>query len=116
MYYPSHFPSSFLKSDDYLQRAYTIYRTGTERARRLVAGRSEIRPYVQAFRVGGELRMDEQRYYRYLSLQLQGVFDADGSGYTLWNNANRYYMVDGSTPVLNGASRDGTVQRHMAGP
>ncbi len=116
MYYPSHFPASFLESDDYLQRAYTLYRNGTRRARRLVEGRSVIRPYVQAFRVGWELKMEEEVYHRYLSMQLEGIFDAGGSGYTLWNNANRYYMVDGSISVLNGANRDGTVQRRMAGP
>jgi hypothetical protein len=116
MYYPSHFPSSFLPGDDYLRRAYTLYKIGTERARHLVEGRSVIRPYVQAFRVGHELQMKEDAYYRYLSLQLKGIADAEGSGYTLWNNANRYYMVNGSISVLNGASRDGTVQRRMAGP
>jgi hypothetical protein len=116
MYYPSHFPSSFLSGNDYLRRAYTIYHTGTLRARQLVEGRSVIRPYVQAFRVGRELRMEEPTYYRYLALQLQGVADAGGSGYTLWNNANRYYMVNGSITALNGESGNGTVQRCMAGP
>ncbi len=32
-------------------------------------------------------------YTRYLEVQIEGVNEAGGSGYTMWNNSNRYYMV-----------------------
>ena len=57
MYYPSHFPRDFMKNEPYLQRARRIYQEGTLRARAVVDGRSLIRPYVQAFLIGGELAM-----------------------------------------------------------
>ena len=93
MFYPSHFPSSFLAEHSYLDRAFTIYRTGVDRAQELVAGRSLIRPYVQAFLIGGELAMERPEYGRYLIEQLSGTKEAGGSGFTLWNASNRYYMV-----------------------
>lgn len=93
MYYPSHFPDHFLSDRSYLERAYVIYERGVRRARRLARGRSYIRPYVQAFLIGGELNMDEEEYGRYLTLQLEGNRTAGAAGFTLWNASNRYYMV-----------------------
>ena len=93
MYYPSHFPDHFLSDRSYLDRAYVIYERGVRRARRLARGRSFIRPYVQAFLIGGELNMDEEEYGRYLTLQLEGTRTAGAAGFTLWNASNRYYMV-----------------------
>jgi hypothetical protein len=48
---------------------------------------------VQAFLIGGELRMDEEEYGRYLTRQLEGNRTAGAAGFTLWNASNRYYMV-----------------------
>jgi hypothetical protein len=93
MFYPSHFPAAFLGSEPYLERAFTIYNTGVTRANELVSGRSVIRPYVQAFLIGGELGMERPEYGRYLIRQLEGTRAAAGSGFTLWNASNRYYMV-----------------------
>ena len=93
MFYPSHFPADFLSDRSYLERAYAIYERGVRRARHLVQGRSYIRPYVQAFLIGGELRMDEEEYGRYLTRQLEGNRTAGAAGFTLWNASNRYYMV-----------------------
>ena len=93
MFYPSHFPNDFLSDRSYLERAYAIYERGVRRARHLVQGRSYIRPYVQAFLIGGELRMEEEEYSRYLTRQLEGNRTAGGAGFTLWNASNRYYMV-----------------------
>jgi hypothetical protein len=101
MYYPSHFPADFLPGEDYITRAYELYRIGTERARSIVRDRSRIRPYVQAFLMGRELSMEEAEYQRYLNVQLEGVLEAGGCGYTLWNNMNRYYMVNGRVSELN---------------
>lgn len=93
MYYPSHFPRDFLRIADYLEWAEAIYYQGTRRSRELVEGRSLIRPYVQAFLIGGELSMERPRYTEYLMRQLEGSRNACASGYTLWNFSNRYYMV-----------------------
>ncbi len=93
MFYPSHFPDHFLSDRSYTERAYAIYETGVRRAQRLVRGRAHIRPYVQAFLIGRELRMEEEEYSRYLTRQLDGNRAAAGSGFTLWNASNRYYMV-----------------------
>ena len=93
MFYPSHFPGHFLSDRSYTERAYAIYETGVRRAQRLVRGRAHIRPYVQAFLIGRELRMEEDEYSRYLTRQLDGNRAAAGSGFTLWNASNRYYMV-----------------------
>ena len=93
MYYPSHFPRSFMKSTPYLQRAQDIYFEGTQRAKEIVRGRSLIRPYVQAFLLPSEYYMEEPQYFEYLHRQLQGSLDAESSGWLFWNMSNRYYMV-----------------------
>ena len=93
MYYPSHFPRSFMRSTPYLERAEDIYYEGTLRAKEIVAGRSLIRPYVQAFLLPSEYYMEEPEYFDYLHRQLSGSRDAGASGWLLWNMSNRYYMV-----------------------
>ncbi|MBI9105744.1 MAG: hypothetical protein JEZ04_03310 [Spirochaetales bacterium] len=93
MYYPSHFPRNFMKEVPYIERAEKIYYEGTLRAREIVAGRSLIRPYVQAFLLPSEYYMEEPEYQEYLLRQLKGCRDADSSGWLLWNMSNRYYMV-----------------------
>ncbi len=93
MYYPSHFPRNFMKEVPYLERAGEIYREGTIRAAEIVAGRSLIRPYVQAFLLPSEYYMEEAEYQEYLMQQLRGCRDAGSSGWTLWNMSNKYYMV-----------------------
>ena len=109
MFYPSHFPNDFLSDRSYLERAHDIYEKGVRRARHLVQGRSYIRPYVQAFLIGGELRMEEEEYGRYLRLQLQGNRTAGGTGFTLWNASNRYYMVtEPLRPYLSQHGHSGT--------
>jgi hypothetical protein len=96
MFYPSHFPIDFIGDQEYLDRARTIYQEGVTRSASIVEGRSLIRPYVQAFLIGDELRMEPARYSTYLIRQLEGTLAAPSCGYTLWNAANRYYMVRGS--------------------
>lgn len=93
MYYPSHFPRTFMKNTPYLERAENIYYEGTLRAKEIVSGRSIIRPYVQAFLLPSEYYMEEPEYQDYLLRQLRGCRDAESSGYLLWNMSNRYYMV-----------------------
>ena len=93
MFYPSHFPRDFLGSMDYMPRARYIYEEGTRRAAYIVEGRSIIRPYVQAFRIGGELSFAPAVYSTYLQSQVQGTLAGAGSGFTLWNASNDYYMV-----------------------
>lgn len=93
MFYPSHFPREFIPELSYLDRARQIYREGTWRAASITGGRSLIRPYVQAFLIGGELRMEAPEYSRYLLQQIEGALEAPSSGFTLWNASNHYYML-----------------------
>lgn len=93
MFYPSHFPGSFMNNMEYLERAKFIYKEGTRRARIITDNRSLIRPYVQAFLIGKELKMEYEEYTSYLEVQIEGTIEAGGSGYTMWNNSNKYYMV-----------------------
>jgi hypothetical protein len=105
MFYPSHFPRDFLGSMDYLPRAKYIYQEGTKRAAYMAEGRSIIRPYVQAFRIGGELAFDQNVYSTYLVNQVQGSLQGAGSGFTLWNASNDYYMVTVPLgPIIQGST------------
>ena len=97
MFYPSHFPSTFMEKIPYLERAKDIYLLGTRRAKEIVRGRADIRPFVQAFLLEpNELSMDERTYSRYLRMQLEGAQVARSSGFTLWNAANDYFMITAS--------------------
>ncbi|HHU52013.1 MAG TPA: hypothetical protein GXZ36_09370 [Firmicutes bacterium] len=93
MFYPSHFPGSFYGKETYNKRARLIYEEGVARAVQIVEDRCLIRPYVQAFLLGGELRMKAPQYTQYLLEQIKGTLAAPSSGFTLWNNSNNYYMV-----------------------
>ena len=93
MFYPSHFPRDFLGTMDYLPRAKYIYEEGTKRSAYIVEGRSVIRPYVQAFRIGAETSFAPPVYSTYLLNQVHGALEGAGSGFTLWNASNDYYMV-----------------------
>ncbi|NCN04009.1 MAG: hypothetical protein GW949_00085 [Spirochaetales bacterium] len=94
MAYPSHYARDFLPELTYFQRAYALYDTGTYRARSIVGDRVLIRPWVQAFLIGGELRYEKPEYTEYLNLQIRGTMAGGGSGFSLWNNSGRYYMID----------------------
>ena len=96
MYYPSHFPREFMKDLPYLERAEEIYREGSKRSARIVGNRSIIRPYIQAFLMGSELKMEDDEYAMYLNLQIKGSEESESSGFSLWNASNRYYMVNDS--------------------
>lgn len=93
MLYPSHFGRDFATEFAYIPRGEYLYRSGTERARRITGDAVLIRPYVQAFLIGNELQMEEPEYTEYLKRQIRGALDAGASGYTLWNASGRYYMV-----------------------
>jgi len=93
MFYPSHFPRDFMKEEPYLERGRKIYEEGTSRAALMVGSRSIVRPYVQAFLIGGELAMGPAEYSQYLTNQIEGTLAAPSSGLTLWNASNHYYMV-----------------------
>ena len=94
MYYPSHFSEDFHKNSSYMDWSEHIYRSGTQRAREIVKNTGcLIRPYIQAFLVGKELKMEKEEYYEYFNRQIKGAAEGKSSGYTLWNASNRYYMV-----------------------
>ncbi|WNY68393.1 putative glycoside hydrolase [Borreliella lusitaniae] len=97
MFYPSHYTNDFLPSNSYYtKRAYKIYKEGSDRALVFSLDRVVIRPYVQAFLLGKERFVDDEIYLKYLKFQLKGVKESCGSGFSLWNASNVYYMVKGS--------------------
>jgi hypothetical protein len=100
MSYPSHYTGSFYGNLSYLNRAYAIYYEGTKRAKEITGNRALIRQYVQAFLIGVEVNMDTPEYTQYLNRQIEGLRDAGGSGFSLWNNSGRYYMIDQDTFLL----------------
>ena len=107
MFYPSHFPPGFLDNLEYLERAEIIYREGSNRASAIVGGRAVIRPYVQAFLLPSEYYMEKPEYTKYLRLQVKGTLESSASGFLLWNNSNRYYMVSGNlTGITKAAETD----------
>jgi hypothetical protein len=93
MLYPSHFPRSFRGDLSYLEWAEWIYREGAARGRRITDEHVLIRPYIQAFLVGGELQFETPTYTDYLKRQIRGSIEGGGNGISLWNNSGRYYMV-----------------------
>jgi hypothetical protein len=95
MSYPSHYPRDFYRELSYLDRARLIYEEGTRRTRAITEDRVLVRQYVQAFLIGSfELSFEQPVYFDYLNRQLEASIDGGGSGFTLWNNSGRYYMVD----------------------
>ena len=100
MFYPSHFPRKFLEKTPYLERAEYIYREGSSRALDIVKGHALIRPFVQAFLIGGERDFEKPVYTDYLMKQLKGLTDASASGFTLWNASGSYYMVSENTAEM----------------
>lgn len=93
MLYPSHFPRDFVGDLSYLPWAEYLYRDGVARARRITGDQVLIRPYIQAFLIGGELNFEEPVYTDYLKHQIRGADSGGGSGFTLWNHSGRYYML-----------------------
>lgn len=93
MLYPSHFARDFAAELAYLPRAEFLYEQGVARSRRITGDQVLIRPYIQAFLIGGELNFETPVYTDYLKHQIRGSLDAGASGFTLWNASGRYYMV-----------------------
>jgi hypothetical protein len=93
MLYPSHFWKTFLPNMDYLDRAHIIYQDGSDRTWMNTDRRVHVRPWVQTFLIGGELKMSDQRIRDYVDHQLDGVARSKASGFLLWNASNRYYMI-----------------------
>ncbi|MEI8095623.1 MAG: putative glycoside hydrolase [Spirochaetales bacterium] len=93
MFYPSHFFRSFLPKYSYLDRAQIIYQDGSDRTWMNTNRQVHVRPWVQTFLIGGELKFDDQTISNYVDRQLTGVDKSKASGFLLWNSSNRYYMV-----------------------
>ncbi|URA11022.1 putative glycoside hydrolase [Thermospira aquatica] len=92
MYYPSHFDQKFLAHPPAEERPYRIYFYGTKRNFWLTRGRSLIRPYVQAFKIGVSY---DRAYYgeSYVQKEIKGVHHAHGSGFTFWNMEGNYRIL-----------------------
>lgn len=101
MLYPSHFWMTFLPKMDYVERSRIIYQDGSDRTFLNTGRQVHVRPWVQTFLIGGELKMPDQRIADYLDRQMQGVKYSKSSGYLLWNSSNRYYMVTKSLAPYN---------------
>jgi len=43
--------------------------------------------------MGHELSMEKDEYTSYLDEEIKGAEEGGASGFTLWNNSNRYYML-----------------------
>jgi len=93
MLYPSHFWKTFLPGMDYVARAHIIYQDGSDRTWLNTDRRVNVRPWVQTFLIGGELKMTDARIADYVDQQLSGVQASKASGFLMWNASNRYYMV-----------------------
>ena len=93
MLYPSHFWMTFLPGMDYVERARIIYQDGSDRTWMNTSGRVNVRPWVQTFLIGGELKMTDARIAAYVDAELTGVKNSKASGFLMWNQSNRYYMV-----------------------
>ncbi len=94
MNYPSHYARDFLGNMKYFDRAEFIFSEGLKRARWIVNNRTIIRPYIQAFLLGGERKFSDPQIYSYLNRQVKGGYTGGGSGFTLWNQSGNYYMIE----------------------
>lgn len=111
MYYPSHFTRSFMAKVEYLERARRIYDEGSKRAYIIAGQRALIRPYVQAFLLGGETKMGAAAYQKYLDNQIEGALSSPSPGFTLWNYGNSYFMV--TKPLGEYMKVEGNSSRHL---
>ena len=93
MLYPSHFWRTFLPKMNYFERAKVIYQDGCDRTFMNTGGRVHVRPWVQTFLIGGELKFTDAQINLYLKDQLGGLAHSKASGFLMWNASNRYYMV-----------------------
>ncbi len=93
MIYPSHYPTTFLGTNSYLEKAKLLYKIGSDRAAFYTKNQVFIRQYVQAFLLGAERKFSKDMYANYIKEQLEGIYHSKGSGFLLWNASNNYYMV-----------------------
>lgn len=94
MTYPSHYPEAFLGNLSYMERARMLYEEGMSRTKFYTKNRILVREYVQAFLLGGERKFSQKIYQEYLNKQLQGIYNAGGNSFLLWNSSNNYYMLE----------------------
>lgn len=85
MVYPSHYPSGFEGFSNPAEHPYeVIYRSLDQVRDQAAVSRAKIRPWLQDFDLGAEYTP------KMIKLQKQATYDADGSGWLLWNSSNRY--------------------------
>jgi hypothetical protein len=94
MFYPNHFLLDFRKITPYTDWAHFIYKEGTMRTKMLSGRDVAVRPWVQSFlMLNFELAMESPQYELLLKRQIEGTYEAGGTGVLLWNASNKYYMV-----------------------
>jgi hypothetical protein len=88
MVYPSHFGSRFYKKGPRKNRPYLIVRDGCKRGHYLTDGKTELRPYLQAFNL-----MSPTFGSGYIRLQKKGNHDGHCRSYIFWNAKSQYDTV-----------------------
>ena len=89
MVYPSHFGNHFLYDKDPAHRTYRIIYESCRRGSLYTENRSDIRPYLQAFRL-----MSPDWGTGYITDQIHGAEDGGAAGYTFWHAAGEYNIVE----------------------
>ena len=88
MVYPSHYSKGFSGVDRPADHPQEFVAEGCRRFRDMTAGRTEIRPWLQAFTYG----VDHYDWH-YVLAQVQGAHSAGADGWCLWNPAGHYEVV-----------------------
>ncbi len=96
MVYPSHYRNGFSGVDRPADHPQEFVAEGCRRFRGMTAGRTEIRPWLQAFAYGVD-----QYDRHYVLAQVQGARSAGADGWCLWNPAGHYEVALGALAFLD---------------
>ncbi len=95
MLYPSHFGASFCKGINEYWRNYWIYFDSVKRAKKELAGRVRVIPFIQGF----DYRVEEFNPH-YIISQMDGLLSAGANGFIIWHAGADYTI---SWPALSWA-------------
>ena len=92
MYYPSHFPQSYMAYSPAEERPYRIYYYGCLRNYYIARKQLIIRPWVQAFKLNVSY---DNAYYNvdYVRREIKGVKESIDQGFTFWNAGVAYGIL-----------------------
>ena len=90
MYYPSHFSKGFYRKNlTQYETNYYIYYHGTSRAYDNTKKQTEVRPWIQAFRMDVDIQ-----YKDYIKSQLYGIQKAGKNSFIFWNAGSEYSILN----------------------